>query len=151
MRTHVLPFVAVLALACVPSKPPGLAAAIAPIPVRTEVSCGPTLPLSCDLAWQRAQLWLASHAATKLQTATDVVLATYNTGTSEPRFSFQATREPQALGVASIRLAMTCGSKAIGVRCEPTEPEVQRAFLHYVATGQDVLIGLMRVNDSVRE
>lgn len=150
MRTPFLPFVAVLALACVPPKPPGLAAAIAPIPVRTEVACGPTLPLSCDLAWQRAQLWLASHAATKLQTATDVVLATYNTGMSEPRFSFQATREPLAAGAGTIRINMTCGSVPIGVRCEPDEAQTRRAFLHYVATGQDVLIGLMRPNDSVR-
>jgi hypothetical protein len=79
-----------------------------------------------------------------------VVLATYNTSMSEPRFSFQATREPHTAGTASIRIAMTCGSAPISVRCEPDETQLRLAFLHYVATGKDVLAGLMRPIDSVR-
>lgn len=92
----------------------------------------------------------APLASQSPQTATDVVLATYNTGMGGPRFSFQATREPHATGAATIRISMRCGSAPIGIRCELDEGQVRRAFLHYVATRQDVLTGLMRPNDFVR-
>jgi hypothetical protein len=133
-------------VACVPAQPPGLAAALQPVPVATSHTCASTE--ACALSWQRAQLWLANHAHTKLQTVTDVVLQTYGVGAA-PRFNIQVTKTPDGRGGAAVKIGLTCGMSGL-VSCTPGSPEIERAFYHYLSTGQDLLVGLMRVNDSVR-
>jgi hypothetical protein len=111
----------------------------------TPLSLGPatgTGPVVCDSGcaseWQRAQLWVAKHSRWKIQTATDVLLQTYNPSGYEPTYGFTATKEPLVGGKYRISLAMDCGNP---LGCDSRREDIQAAFYYYVATGNDVLAG----------
>ena len=103
--------------------------------IGTEVHCDS----GCTVPWQRAQLWVANHAAMKVQTATDVLIQTYNVTGYEPAYSITVTKTPQPVaGQYVIAISLSCGNL---FGCNPKEPDVRTAFLYYVKTGQDLLAG----------
>lgn len=116
-----------------------LAGCLAATPVRLG-SAANAAPVTCDTncttAWQRSQLWLVKHSRWKIQTATDVLLQTYNPPDQDTSYGFTVTREPVGDGRFTIRMALQCANF---IRCDPARSDVLAAFNHYVATGEDVL------------
>jgi hypothetical protein len=94
---------------------------------------------TCKQDWERAQLWLAKHSSWKLQTSTDVLLQTYNGTQYSPTYAFSVTREPLGSGQYRIAMELGCGNP---LGCNPNALDVRTAFLYYVKTGQDVLVGV---------
>ncbi|HKN65977.1 MAG TPA: hypothetical protein VJW73_06850, partial [Gemmatimonadaceae bacterium] len=93
----------------------------------------------CKGDWERAQLWIVKHSKWKIQTATDVLVETYNPSEYDPSFGFTATKEPLGNGRYKISLNAKCANF---LGCDPREADVVAAFNHYVATGLDVLASI---------
>lgn len=111
--------------------------ATTPVMLGNAANAGPvTCDTNCTTSWERAQLWLVKHSRWKVQTATDVLIQTYNPPDNDPSYGFTATREPVGGGRYTITLALHCANF---IRCDPAKPDVVAAFNHYVATGEDVL------------
>ena len=125
----VLAITCILVAACVGTRPIMLGAAANAGPV--------TCDTNCTTAWERAQLWIAKHARWKIQTATDVLIQTYNPPEQDASYGLIATKEPVGGGRYTIRLALRCANF---IRCNPSQADVASAFNHYVATGEDVLL-----------
>ena len=112
-----------------------LTTALAPAAsIGTSVECDS----GCKIEWQRAQLWLGKHATTKVQTATDVVLQTYNPRPDAPEYSFSVTKEPIGGDRYKISAEAFCGSM---LGCSPRKIDVHNALLYYVKTGDDLITG----------
>ena len=94
---------------------------------------------SCAEMWQRAQLWVVNHSKWKIQTATDVVIETFNPVGYDASYGFTITKEPQGSGKYDIMMKASCGN-AFG--CNPKMNDVWNAFNYYVGTGRDVLSGV---------
>jgi hypothetical protein len=92
----------------------------------------------CKDEWQRAQLWIVKHSKWKIQTATDVSIQTYNPVGHDVSYGFSVTKEPMGADTFVINIEMVCGN-ALG--CDPKPYDVKRAFLYYVKTGEDLLLG----------
>jgi hypothetical protein len=140
-RSDIARLFALLALlspvACLmPTTSASLAAALAPAAsMGTTVECDS----GCTIPWQRAQVWVANHAPMKIQTATDVLLETYNVTSYEAKYTMTVTKTPlDTPGRYSISIGLSCANM---FGCSPKESDVRLAFLYYVATGKDVLIG----------
>lgn len=112
--------------------------------IGTSVECDS----SCKIEWQRAQLWLAKHSTMKVQTATDVLIQTYNPGANVAAYGFSVTKEP-IVGTDRYRIQVeaVCTS---WLGCAPTPEDVRSAFLYYVKTGEDLLLGIGSVGVSLR-
>ena len=93
----------------------------------------------CTDMWQRAQLWVANHSKWKIQTATDVLIETFNPIGYQPSYGFSVTREPLGNGRYRISMALHCGNP---LGCDPKATDVLAAFNYYVASGRDVLAGI---------
>jgi hypothetical protein len=93
----------------------------------------------CKTEWERTQLWFAKHSSMKVQTATDVMLQTYNTVGSDPSYSFSATKEPIGGGRYRISVAMACGNM---FGCSPAPADVHDAAMFYIKTGRDIFAGM---------
>jgi hypothetical protein len=124
---------------CAASTSAGLTDALAPArALGTAVSC--TAP--CTTEWQRAQVWLVQHSVAKIRAATDVRLetepATSVTG-FDAMYAFVVLREPVDSTRYRITMRTTCKGGMRG--CSPKEADVVAAFLYYVTTGNDVLVG----------
>lgn len=117
---------------------PAVTTAVAParLIVGDNVACDDA---SCKQDWERAQLWLAKHSLLKLQTSTDVLLQTYNPSQYSPTYTFSVTREPVGSSQYRIAMDLSCGNP---LGCNPNPVDVRTAFLYYVKTGQDVLVGV---------
>jgi hypothetical protein len=98
-----------------------------------------TCDTGCREAWERAQLWVVHHSKWKIQTATDVLIETFNPTQYDPSYGFTATKEPLGGGRSRISLGMSCGNP---FGCNPRAADVSMAFNYYVATGNDVLNGV---------
>lgn len=114
------------------------ACAAPPLQLGPAASAGPVVcDTNCKVAWERAQLWIVKHSKMKVQTATDVLVQTYNPESMKSEYGFTATREPVSNGQYRITLAAYCADPLIG--CNPRPEDVVAAFNYYVATGKDVL------------
>src|SRR6267143_6200735 len=112
-----------------------LTTALAPAAsIGTSVECDS----GCKIEWQRAQFWLGKHATTKVQTATDVVIQTYNPRPDAPEYSFSVTKEPIGGDRYKISAEAFCGSM---LGCSPRKIDVHNALLYYVKTGDDLITG----------
>lgn len=119
--------------ACVSSTSAELSTALAPAAsVGTSVECDS----GCKIEWQRAQLWLAKHAPTKVQSATDVQVQTYNPPEHYAWYGFSIMKEP--IGGDRYRISATLGCGNF-IGCSPKEVDVRNALLYYVKTGDDLL------------
>lgn len=127
---------AITVAACSTTSPAARAAFDSIPPGLTFVECDS----GCTIQWQRAQLWVANHAPMKIQTATDVLVQTYNPVGYEPNYGITVTRAPHPkAGAYTISMELHCGNP---FGCEPAANDVQRAFAHYVRTREDVLAGI---------
>ena len=79
------------------------------------------------------------HSRWKIQTATDIVIETYNPPRYNPTFGFAVFREPAPGGGYTIKIAMT---DCVGFGCDISKTDIRRAFSHYVETGEDLLAHL---------
>lgn len=59
----------------------------------------------CNAKWEAAQLWVIHNARFKIQTATTVLIETYNPSDSSPHLAARVTKEP--LGGGKYRLLVT--------------------------------------------
>jgi hypothetical protein len=109
-----------------------------PVALGAAANAGPvTCDTNCTTAWERTQLWMVKHSRWKVQTATDVLVQTYNPPDNDPSYGFTATKEPIGGGRYTIALQLHCANF---IRCDPARSDVLAAFNHYVATGEDVLL-----------
>jgi len=117
------------------STSPRLTATLAPAEnIGNSVDCGG----GCKDEWERAQLWIARHSKWKIQTATDILIQTYNPIKQEVSYGFSVTKEPVGGGNYSIVMDLRCGN-ALG--CSPKPIDVRNAFYYYVKYGKDLLVG----------
>jgi len=108
-----------------------------PLDLGPAASAGPVVcDTGCKVAWERTQFWIAKHSPMKIQTATDVLVTTYNP-TGNNAYGFTATREPLAGGQYRITIKAFC--QDVLTPCNPRNEEVVAAFNYYVATGRDVI------------
>jgi hypothetical protein len=83
----------------------------------------------CDAYWARAQAWIASHSAYKIQTATDAVIQTHGPIEWKPQLAYTVTREPKADGSARILINAGCYSP---IGCTPSREQATIEFKRYV-------------------
>ena len=102
----------------------------------SEVRCSDP----CTDEWQRAQFWIGTYSGWKIQTATDVMIQTFNPSEQSAERGFTVTREPLGNGEYAIRLGQSCANF---IGCGSAKDlEVEQAFLYYVQTGTDLVRGL---------
>jgi hypothetical protein len=112
-----------------------LTTALAPAAsIGTSVECDS----GCKIEWQRAQFWLAKHATTKVLTATDVTIQTYNPLPDTRHYSFSVAKEP--IGGDRYRISAQAFCQSM-LGCSPKEIDVLNALLYYVKTGDDLIAG----------
>lgn len=70
----------------------------------------------CQVKWEAAQLWVVQNAGVKVQTATSVVIETYNSPESSTRLAVRVTKEP--LGGGRYRIVALAGCANI-FGCQP--------------------------------
>ncbi|SRR6266571_3051642 len=63
---------------------------------------------TCDLYWQRAQLWIARNSSWRIQTANDVLIQTFGPGNHETTLAYSVVRENHADGSATIFPKTSC-------------------------------------------
>lgn len=84
---------------------------------------------SCDLQWQRAQLWIANNAAWRIQMANDVIIQTYNPAPHDPKLAYTVTRENRGNGSATISARAFCDNIFL---CVPNQREALERFYAYI-------------------
>ncbi|WP_288094407.1 hypothetical protein [Thiomonas sp.] len=63
---------------------------------------------TCEVQWQRAQAWVASHSAYRMQIVSDSVLQTYGPMGSDTGLAFMLTKTPNLQGGAAITIRASC-------------------------------------------
>ncbi len=64
----------------------------------------------CKAKWEAAQLWIVHNAGFKIQTATDVLIETYNPTGSSPSLAARVTKEPLGGGQYKIVVYVWCAN-----------------------------------------
>ena len=124
---------------CIPPNT-ALINALAPATtIGNSLECDET---TCKQSWERSQFWIAKHSKWKIQTATDVLLQTFNPTQYDPSFGFSITKEPLGNGRYRITMEAVCANS---FGCSPNDTEVKNAFYYYVANGKDLLEGVPRL------
>lgn len=62
----------------------------------------------CNAKWEAAQLWVVHNSAYKIQTATNVLIETYNPSQHSPSLAARVTKEPQGAGKYRLLVALWC-------------------------------------------
>lgn len=62
----------------------------------------------CNAKWEAAQLWVVHHAGFKIQTATNVLIETYNATGGSPSIAVRVTKEPLGGGKYKLVVFVTC-------------------------------------------
>lgn len=62
----------------------------------------------CNAKWEAAQLWVVHNSAYKIQTATNVLIETYNPSQHSPSLAARVTKEPQGGGKYRLLVALWC-------------------------------------------
>ncbi|MHB1174069.1 MAG: hypothetical protein ACYCZJ_02955 [Sulfuriferula sp.] len=62
----------------------------------------------CNAKWEAAQLWVIHNAAFKIQTATNVLIETYNATDSTPSIAARVTKEPMGGGKYQFIVSVWC-------------------------------------------
>jgi hypothetical protein len=62
----------------------------------------------CNAKWEAAQLWIVHNSAYKIQTATSVLIETYNPSQNNPSLAARVTKEPQGGGKYRLLVALWC-------------------------------------------
>lgn len=64
----------------------------------------------CKAKWEAAQLWVVHNAGFKVQTATDVLIETYNPGPSDATIATRVTKEPLGGGRYKLVVYVWCNN-----------------------------------------
>jgi hypothetical protein len=83
----------------------------------------------CSELWRRTQYWISTNSGFKIQTATDVVIETYNPPAYSSRWGFAARKEPLSAGQERITILPSCGQAPI---CRETKGEMLNRARSYV-------------------
>ncbi|HGK8567250.1 TPA: hypothetical protein ACJ753_004058 [Yersinia enterocolitica] len=86
----------------------------------------------CGLFWQRAQFWVASNSAWKIETANDTLISTHNPMPNSPATAYQVTKLPNTDGTARIFIKPFCDNM---FGCQPKPYEATVAFKRFVKNG----------------
>lgn len=62
----------------------------------------------CNAKWEAAQLWIVHNSGFKIQTATNVLIQTYNATGGSAAIAVQATKEPIGGGKYKILVRVSC-------------------------------------------
>lgn len=89
----------------------------------------------CALWWQRAQDWVTHHAAYKLQTASDTLIATAGPSGGSGKLAYQITKASNNDGTSTIGFAAHCNSAIDG--CHPDPWRAAADFKRFVRTGAE--------------
>jgi hypothetical protein len=74
----------------------------------------------CDVWWQRAQTWVASHSKYKVESTTDTLIQTAGPDGGKRALAYQITRTPNPDGTATIGFAAHCDG-SLGCKPNPWE------------------------------
>ncbi|MGF6540464.1 hypothetical protein [Paraburkholderia youngii] len=83
----------------------------------------------CDLWWQRAQSWVASHSKYEIETANDSLIQTAGPDGGKRALAFQITRASEPDGTVTIGFSAHCDSS---LGCKPNPWEAGADFKQYV-------------------
>lgn len=64
----------------------------------------------CRAKWEAAQLWVLKHAGYKIQTATSVIIQTFNPRQYSQDWAVTVTKEPKGSGRYAIRANVWCAN-----------------------------------------
>ncbi|MDT3708149.1 MAG: hypothetical protein ROZ09_15105 [Thiobacillus sp.] len=64
----------------------------------------------CNAKWDAAQLWVVHNAGYKIQTATNVLIETYNPAQYSPGIAVLVTKEPMGGGAYRIPVKISCAN-----------------------------------------
>lgn len=64
----------------------------------------------CDAKWETAQLWVARNAGYKIQTATNVLIETYNSVGSSAAIQVRVLKEPAGGGAYRLLVYVSCAN-----------------------------------------
>lgn len=66
--------------------------------------------IDCEAKWEAAQLWVANNAGYKIQTATNVVIETFNPTRDDTYLAAKITKEPLGGGKYKIVATLWCNN-----------------------------------------
>lgn len=89
----------------------------------------------CDMKWSRAQQWVLKNSNWKLQTATDMLLQTFNGPAEATESSFTVSRVARGNGVSEILFESGCGN---WIGCIPDGLTLKARFVRFVNQGAAV-------------
>lgn len=87
----------------------------------------------CKAKWEAAQLWVVHNAGFKIQTATDVLIETYNPGPYDAKIAARVTKEPLGGGKYRLIVFVWC-SNVFG--CVPNDWDAALNFNAVVAAAK---------------
>lgn len=75
---------------------------------------------TCDSIWQRAQVWVATNSAYRIQLANNNIIQTYGPHENvHDAVAFTITREPTTSGTTAIRIRGSCHPTIYGCLFDP--------------------------------
>ena len=83
----------------------------------------------CELWWQRAQTWVASHSTYKIETANDSLIQTTGPDGGKRALAYQITRTANPDGTATIGFSAHCDGS---LGCKPNPWQAGADFKQYV-------------------
>lgn len=83
----------------------------------------------CDLYWQKAQAWVATNSAWKIQTANDTIINTYNPAPNAATLGYQLVKTPLGNERYEIIVQTSCGNM---FGCIPSGVQQTAALKGYV-------------------
>lgn len=107
MKLMLLCAVACLLTACV-TVPPAVSEAKKAQYDASIPTC--TGEADCKAKWEAAQLWVVHNAGWKIQTATDVLIETFNPPRGDTRIAARVTKEPLGQGRYKLLIFTWCGN-----------------------------------------
>ncbi|WP_296643152.1 hypothetical protein [Thiobacillus sp. 65-1402] len=87
----------------------------------------------CNVKWEAAQLWVVHNARYKIQTATNVLIETYNPADSSPYLAARVTKEPLGGGKYRMLVTVWCDN---WIGCIPDQYEKALDFNRTVAAAK---------------
>lgn len=87
------------------------------------------IKLDCTAKWEAAQLWVAKNAGYKIQTATNVVIETFNPTRDDTYLAAKITKEPIGSGKYKIVATLWCNNM---FGCNPNKWDASVNFNKFV-------------------
>jgi hypothetical protein len=93
----------------------------------TPLTC--STKAECDIWWQRAQIWVASHSKYAIESESDTLIQTGGPDGGKRALAYQITRTQNPDGTATIGFAAHCDGS---LGCKPNPWEAGADFKEYV-------------------